>query len=138
MRVATVWEEMLNNSGEAIKAWKAVLKDNPDNIQALRSLDRLYLRGGEFRELADNIQRQLKLSKDADDTIALLGRLGSLREQQLGEAGAAVETYRKILEIEPEHEETLAALERIRQRRARAAGTQPPSRCTRRAGTGRA
>jgi len=113
VRIATVWEEMLNNAGEAIKAWRGVLKDNPDNLQALRSLDRLYLRGGEFRELADNIQRQLKLSRDAQDTIALLGRLGSLHEMQLGEAGAAVETYRKILEIEPEHAETLAALERI-------------------------
>ncbi len=113
MRIATVWEEMLNNSPEAIKAWKAVLKDNAENVQALRSLDRLYLRAGDFRELGDNIQRQLKLTKDPDETIALLGRLGNLREKQLSEAGAAVETYRKILEIEPEHPDTLAALERI-------------------------
>ena len=113
VRIATVWEEMLNNSPEAIKAWKAVLKDNPENIHALRSLDRLYLRAGDFRELGDNIQRQLKLTKDPDETIALLGRLGNLREKQLGEAGAAVETYRKILEIEPDHPDTLAALERI-------------------------
>ena len=113
VRIATVWEEMLGNSPEAITAWKEVLKDNPDNIQALRSLDRLYLRAGDFRELADNLQRQLKLTKDPDETIALLGRLGNLREQQLGEAGAAVETYRKILELEPEHPDTLAALERI-------------------------
>src|SRR5262252_8045065 len=91
VRIATVWEEMLNNSPEAIKAWKAVLKDNGENIQALRSLDRLYLRAGDFRELGDNIQRQLKLTKDPDETIALLGRLGNLREKQLGEAGAAVE-----------------------------------------------
>ena len=113
VRVATVWEEMLGNAAEAIKAWKAVLKDSPNNLQALRSLDRLYLRGGEFRDLGDNIQRQLNLAKDPDETIALLGRLGSLREKQLNEAGAAVETYRKILEIEPGHGETLAALERI-------------------------
>ena len=113
VRIATVWEEMLDNAPEAIKAWKAVLKDNAENVQALRSLDRLYLRAGDFRELGDNIQRQLKLTKDPDETIALLGRLGNLREKQLGEAGAAVETYRKILEIEPEHPETLAALERI-------------------------
>ena len=113
VRIATVWEEMLNNAPEAIKAWKAVLKDNAENVQALRSLDRLYLRAGDFRELGDNIQRQLKLTKDPDETIALLGRLGNLREKQLGEAGAAVETDRKILEIEPEHPDTLAALERI-------------------------
>jgi tetratricopeptide (TPR) repeat protein len=117
VRIANVWEEMLGNAAEAIKAWKAVLKDNANNLQALRSLDRLYLQRGEYRELGDNIERQLKLSQDHSsdpfETITLLGRLGTLREQQLGQPGEAVETYRQILELEPEHTETLSALERI-------------------------
>jgi tetratricopeptide (TPR) repeat protein len=113
VRIATVWEEMLGDAPKAISAWKAVVAGNPDNLQALRSLDRLYLGQGQFRDLADNIQRQLELTQEPAETVGLLGRLGLLREQRLGEAGAAVETYRKILEIEPEHEETLAALERL-------------------------
>jgi tetratricopeptide (TPR) repeat protein len=113
VRVATVWEEMLGNAEEAISAWKEVLSENADNLQALRALDRLYLGRGEFRELADNIQRQLQLAQDPSEVVELLGRLGRLREQKLGEPGAAVETYRRILEIEPEHPETIAALGRI-------------------------
>src|SRR6185295_17139340 len=95
--------------------WGDVLSENPDNLQALRALDRLYLGRGEFRELADNIQRQLELAQGQDpaQTVDLLGRLGQLREQRLGEPGAAIDTYRRILEIEPEHPETVAALKRV-------------------------
>jgi golgin subfamily B member 1 len=113
IRIATVWEEMLGNSDQAIVAWNVVLKESAANVAALRALDRLYLARGDFRDLADNLQQQLSLIDDPADSIALLGRLGSLREQRLGEIGAAVETYRQILQIEPEHPETLAALERI-------------------------
>ncbi len=112
-RIATVWEEMLANPEEAISAWSDVLADNPDNLQALRALDRLYLAQGEFRALADNLQKQLELATDATQQVELLGRLGLLREQRLGETGAAVDTYRRVLEIEPEHVPTIAALNRI-------------------------
>ena len=114
MRIATVWEEMLNNVARGDQG----LEGGPQGQR--RATSRRCARSiactcatGDFRELGDNIQRQLKLTKDPDETIALLGRLGDLREKQLGETGAAVETYRKILQIEPEHPDTLAALERI-------------------------
>jgi tetratricopeptide (TPR) repeat protein len=113
VRIATVWEEMLGNGDEAISAWTEVLSENPDHLQALRALDRLYLAHGEFRELADNLQRQLRLASEPAETVALLGRLGLLREQKLREPGAAVDTYRQVLEIEPEHSETIAALARL-------------------------
>jgi len=114
IRTARVWEEMLGNAEQAIVAWNVVLQDNPGNVQALRALDRLYLTRGEFRELADNLQRQLNLVvDDPPETVLLLGRLGALREQHLGQLGGAVDTYSKILQLEPEHRETIAALERI-------------------------
>jgi tetratricopeptide (TPR) repeat protein len=122
IRVATVWEEMLGNAEQAIVAWNVVLQDNAGSVRALKALDRLYLSRGEYRELADNLQRQLALvagegqDRNADqhaETIALLVRLGALREQHLAQLGGAVETYAKILELEPEHRETIAALERI-------------------------
>jgi len=112
-RIATVWEEMLANPEEAISAWSEVLSERPDDLTALRALDRLYLSQGRFRELADNLQNQLELAGQPAHQVELLVRLGLLREQRLGELGAAVETYRRVLKIEPEHPETIAALSRI-------------------------
>jgi tetratricopeptide (TPR) repeat protein len=113
IRIATVWEEMLGNAEQAIVAWNVVLTESPHNLQALRALDRLYLSRHDYRDLADNLQQQLSLIEVPTESITLLGRLGSLREEHLGEIGAAVETFRQILQIEPQHVETLAALERI-------------------------
>src|SRR6185369_8138526 len=114
IRTARVWEEMLGNAEQAIVAWNVVLQESPSNVGALRALERLYMTRGEFRELADNLQRQLNLVADNPaETVALLGRLGALREQRLNQLGGAVDTYSKILQIEPEHRETIAALERI-------------------------
>ena len=71
IRTARVWEEMLGNAEQAIVAWNVVLQDNPGNVQALRALDRLYMTRGEFRELADNLQRQLNLvADDPAETVA--------------------------------------------------------------------
>jgi tetratricopeptide (TPR) repeat protein len=112
-RIATVWEEMLSNPDESISAWNEVLSESGENLQALRALDRLYVQRKEYRELADNLQRQLKLTAEPAEAVTLLGRLGLLREQSLDEPGAAVDTYRLVLEIEPEHAETIAALNRI-------------------------
>ena len=85
-----------------------------ENLQALRALDRLYL----ARERVPRAGRQPAAAAGADRRIrrdgrACSARLGLLREQQLDEPGAAVETYRRVLELEPEHAETIAALERI-------------------------
>jgi len=116
-RIATVWEEMLANADESISAWKDVLgeaaESTPESMQALRALDRLYLARRDFRDLADNLQQQLHLTTEPADRVTLLVRLGQLRELNLGQPGAAVDTYRLVLEIDPEHPEAVAALGRI-------------------------
>jgi tetratricopeptide (TPR) repeat protein len=112
-RIATVWEEMLGNADEAISAWKDVLAETPESIPALRALDSLYLARRDFRDLADNLQQQLHLTSVPADRVTLLVRLGQLRELNLDQIGAAVDTYRLVLEIDPEHPEVVAALTRI-------------------------
>jgi tetratricopeptide (TPR) repeat protein len=112
-RIATIWEEAIGNADEAISAWQEVLGDNPASLQALRSLDRLYAGKGMHTELADNLQRQLALVSDEETTVFLLGRLGRLRLDDLGDKAAAVDTYRRLLDISPGHEATVEALERI-------------------------
>jgi tetratricopeptide (TPR) repeat protein len=113
IRIATIFEEMIGNADEAITAWKEVLGDNPGSLIALRSLDRLFAEKGLDLELADNLQRQLELTGDPDEIVNLLSRLGQLQERKLGDLDLAVETYRRLLELSPQHDETVAALERI-------------------------
>jgi tetratricopeptide (TPR) repeat protein len=112
-RIATILEEAIGNSDEAITAWKEVLGDNSGSLAALRALDRLFSSKGMALDLADNLQRQLDLATESDLQVTLLWRLGQLRERDLGDVPAAIETYRRLLEFEPGHVDTIVALENL-------------------------
>ena len=112
-RIATILEEAIGNSDDAITAWKEVLGDNSGSLVALRALDRLFGGKGMALDLADNLQRQLELATEPELQVTLLWRLGQLREQQLRDVTSAIETYRRLLEFEPAHVDTITALENL-------------------------
>ncbi|HEX2688314.1 MAG TPA: tetratricopeptide repeat protein, partial [Kofleriaceae bacterium] len=116
-RIAELHEEMLGSQDEAIATYIEILGQAPDDMKALRALDRLYVARGAWRDLGDNISRQLTLVGLSDsgphDQVALLVRLAQLRETHLGETAAAVETYRQVLDFEDQNRDAVAALERL-------------------------
>ena len=112
-RTASIHEEMLNAPDEAIAVYTEILGQAPDDLKALRALDRLYVQRQAWRDLGDNISRQLTLVEQPYEQVALLVRLAQLRETHLGEVGAAVETYRQVLEHEDGNRDAVAALERL-------------------------
>ncbi|HEU0033618.1 MAG TPA: tetratricopeptide repeat protein [Kofleriaceae bacterium] len=112
-RIASLHEEMLGNQDEAITTYTEILGQAPDDLKSLRALDRLYMQRGSWRDLGDNISRQLQLVENPHEQVALLVRLAQLRETHLGEVGAAVETYRQVLELEDQNRDAVMALERL-------------------------
>lgn len=112
-QMAYLWEEILGNYDQAIATYKEVLSQDDSNLQALRSLDRLFLQQQMWSELSENLQRQLSLTNDPNETIELLVRLASLRERELGETSLAVDTYRQVLELDPLNDAATAALEQL-------------------------
>ncbi|NJM90742.1 MAG: tetratricopeptide repeat protein [Myxococcales bacterium] len=112
-RIASIQEEMLHSPEDAIGAYLEVLGQRPDDTVALRALDRLYVSRGQWHDLSDNLSRQLTLIDDERERVSLLLRLARLRETHLEEPGAAVETYRQVLDLEPTNDEAIAALERL-------------------------
>ena len=96
----------------------------PDDLQALRALDRLYLARGEWRELGDNISASCTL---VERRPARAGRLCSVRlgaaarDSTSARSARRSRPTRRSSSIEPEHRDAVAALERhLPQRRARA------------------
>ncbi|HSD87851.1 MAG TPA: hypothetical protein VLB44_10070, partial [Kofleriaceae bacterium] len=112
-RIASIHEEMLQAPEEAIATYIEILGQAPDDLKALRALDRLYVGRAAWRDLGDNITRQLTLVEDTGEQVKLLVRLAKLRETHLGELAAAVETYRQVLEHEDQNKEAVAALEHL-------------------------
>nr|HEX4312425.1 tetratricopeptide repeat protein [Kofleriaceae bacterium] len=112
-RIAQIHEEMLTAPNDAIDTYNEILGQAPDDLKALRALDRLYVGRQAWRDLGDNISRQLQLVEQPRDQVALLVRLAQLRETHLGEVAAAVETYRQVLDHEDANADAIEALERL-------------------------
>jgi tetratricopeptide (TPR) repeat protein len=112
-RTAQIFEDMLGKPDEAISTYNEILGQSPDDLKALRALDRLYVGRQAWRDLGDNISRQLTLVDQPYEQVGLLVRLAQLRETHLGETAAAVETYRQVLDHEEQNRDAVAALERL-------------------------
>jgi len=114
-QMAQVYEEKLGKPDEAIAAYREVLALDPTSQVALNALDGLFTRRGLWTELADNLETQLGLADTDDAQRDLMLRLASLREKQMGQAEAAIEGYRQVLERDPTNQVALSALERLGQ-----------------------
>jgi len=113
-QIAYLQEEMLDDTDAAVQTYREIVAASPENRDALRALDRLYTKKEAWRELADNVARQLELAEDdVPAQVELLNRLAALRLQYLDEIGAAIETYRRILDLDSENDLAIQALESL-------------------------
>ena len=112
-RRAEVFDTKLDDEFEATTAYQAVLDESPQDEQAIDALDRLHQNARRWTDLLDILRIKAELAADDEQLIATQLRIGALLEQEVLEPEQAIDTYRAVLEIEPDNEEGLAALERI-------------------------
>src|SRR5690606_20125865 len=112
-KIANLQEDLLGQPDDAIATYNEILADDDINLRAIQALDRLYQSREQWSELAENLARQLMLTEDMVRQVELNLRLGALRLQKLEQPGLAVETYSRVLEIEPHNDTALAALESL-------------------------
>ncbi len=112
---ASLWERELADSQQAVAAYQAILSDYGDEeVDAFRALDRLYEQESKWAELAEILERQIDLGPDGDEELAALKfRLGRVLEAHLAEKARAVDLYREVLTILPEHDGARDALESL-------------------------
>lgn len=111
--MADVLEQKLELPEEAVAAYEEVLSQFPSSARALSALEGLFAKLQKWAELASNLESQLALAESTQHTIELTMRLASLREQQMGEVGTAIEGYREVLDTDPTHAAALVALQRL-------------------------
>ena len=91
--------------------FRKALELDPAFVPALASVGRIYYRAGRWAELLETYEREVKVSKGAE-AVALLHKMGELCEDKLGNADAAVEWYRRALELDPKYRPAIRALVR--------------------------
>lgn len=114
--LAEIYEDHKQDMDKAIEYYEKVISLNPFNIIALKGLERLYAKLNKYQALIDNLYKQKELAETTKQKITILERIGSIYEEEFVDIIKAIATYNKILDIDPENEDTLITLERLYRR----------------------
>ena len=108
--VSEVWQE---NPARARDAYREVLEIDPENGSAMQALISLFTTTHAWEELVELHLDRAAASLDPDEQKELYFKVCQLLVDVVDDPDRAIDTYRKILEIEPENAEACAALERF-------------------------
>ena len=100
----------------AIDLLRAILEEEPGQSEAVVALSELYEKTQRDEELADLLSTQISAAQSRGDTASELRfqvRLGEVYDSRLGDRGRAIDTYRGVLERDPNHQGALEALARL-------------------------
>jgi len=111
--VGAVYERELSDVANAIDTYQRVLELDPDDLTALGRLDVLYQTAENWQELLSVLTREAELTADPEEAVGFQYRVAALYEGHLDDVERAVELYRELLAIQPDHAPTLEALERL-------------------------
>ncbi|MDB4931690.1 MAG: domain protein putative component of TonB system [Myxococcaceae bacterium] len=113
MRVGSVLEDRIGDLEGAAAEYAAVLAADPVNLPALRGLEGIYARLGRSQELLNVLEQQLEVVATERERIKLLTRIGAMLEEEFVRPALAIERFERVLEIDPSHDPSLRALERL-------------------------
>ncbi|MBK9036118.1 MAG: hypothetical protein IPL61_33560 [Myxococcales bacterium] len=112
--LARMAEDKLGDVDTAIR-YHALAVQAPNATDSHRDLTRLLEQAERWAELVTALERELAATPATapEPQIALLLRIGELREVRLDKPGEAALAYEAVLERNPHHVPTLEALERL-------------------------
>ncbi len=112
---AKLWEEKLNDPDQAIEAYRAIIVEYGDEErEAHNALDALYERQERYEDLAHELEHRIDLGPESDEELAALRyRLAHVLETKLDDKTRALDLYREVLVLMPEHEGGRNALEAL-------------------------
>jgi tetratricopeptide (TPR) repeat protein/tRNA A-37 threonylcarbamoyl transferase component Bud32 len=112
LKVAEIYEERLEDLPEATRRFESVLTLEPQDLGALKGLDRIYNRTGKYRELLDNLEAQAAIAATPRQRINLYERMAALYDEEFLNHARAAECLEQVLAIDPTNEAAMSALPR--------------------------
>ena len=112
-RVAAVRLNQLSDVETAIARYQSVLNEDPEDADAIEALDTIFTHLERWGELVANLERQIRIADDEAASIALQYRMGQIYQISMNDLPHAIEAYKEILNIQPDHGPSQQALEFI-------------------------
>ncbi|RLB64957.1 MAG: hypothetical protein DRI90_03285, partial [Deltaproteobacteria bacterium] len=112
-RIANLYEDLLEDDGKAIEAWKARLADDNGDVMALRALERLYERTDQWRELVGVMRSLEEVAEEGDERRRCMVKAAEVLDHELSETTEAINAWRAVLDDFGPEPEILAALSKL-------------------------
>src|SRR5262249_7541461 len=90
-----------------------VLEANPEHLEAVGELEKLFEREKMWDKLADIMETQARLIDDRVKKVAALQKLGILFTDKVNEPARATSAWRALLDVEPENKRGQDALKKL-------------------------
>lgn len=112
--LAKLQQDHLRDLDGATKTYRQILELQSDDRDALEALTVIHRNRGEWEPLAHTLQTKIDLSEAGREQVPLYYELASVKAQRLSDAAGSVQDLLQILEFDPTHRDTVAALEHLR------------------------
>lgn len=107
---ASIWEERYQNLLNADACIDAALQVDPQNLQAIKTLERLRKAQGRWDELIGVVDRHINLLNSPEEKAVLCVEMGDIFHQQLKAVDRAVVAYHQALDLDAKCRPAMHAL----------------------------
>ena len=108
---ASLLVEKLDDSAEAIRVLEHIITDlDPASVEAHEALRRVAEARNDWPRVASVAERQLSFATDPRERVARALEIGCLYRDRLQDTKRAIGAFERVVEIEPEQSDALAAL----------------------------
>jgi tetratricopeptide (TPR) repeat protein len=116
LKVARVYDHKLRDAERAIDCYRRVLLIDEANGESLNALERLFAAERRYHDLVTVLSRKADFARDVLEKKELLYRICEIWEDVLDRPDQAIQTYRRVLEEDPEDQNAIEALIRLYER----------------------
>lgn len=118
-RVGQLYDMVLGRPDEAEPFHKRVLAHDPLEDHSFLALKELYTNGERWEELQKLYRERLAETVDVEAKLDLTMQVCFLFEELIDDPDQAISAYQDVIELEPEHQASRRALERLYERTER-------------------
>ena len=110
-QAAAIEEDVLEKPEAAIAVYQKVLSLDEDDLRALDALIKRYLGLSSWAPLLAVYAKKADLVADQEEKKRIWYQVGAVYERELGDVPKAIDTYQKILELDPDDLQALSRLD---------------------------
>jgi tetratricopeptide (TPR) repeat protein len=114
-QAAGIEEDVLERHEAAIGVYQKVLDVDHEEGHAIDRLIQLFLQLSRWEELLSTYQRKVDLVTDPEEKKAIFYQVGAVFERELSDVPRAIDTYQRVLELDPNDLTALGRLDALYQ-----------------------